>query len=97
MCGCLSGNLDVWCFCSKASNVNSFNGDFDQNRVAVLLVNLMCGRLAVLTKRAAAILVVAALAATGILAILGVSFLEWNRFDQGLYLLSGKTTYHQIP
>ena len=47
----------------------------------LLIVILL--HVAILTKRAVAILVVAVLVATGFVAILGVSILEWN---QGLYL-----------
>ena len=68
-------------------------GHFAQNSVDILVLILMCGRLAVLTKRIVAILVVPILIVTGVVSILGVAILEWNRFDQCLYLLSGKTSY----
>ena len=85
MCGCFGDDLHVWWFWPKQCNVNPFKGPatcghFDQNSVAILLVILMCGRLAVLTKRAVAILVVAVLVAAGFVAILVVPILEWNRF-----------------
>ena len=41
----------------------------------------MCDRLAILTKRAVTILVMAVLVTTGFVAILGVVVLEWNHFD----------------
>ena len=41
----------------------------------------MCDRLAILTKRAVTILVMAVSEPTGFVAILGVAVLEWNHFD----------------